>query len=103
MKMLVIGILFPILVFAAPREVSVQIDGKTYSCLPSGSPIPDPCQQEAKNLKTQFENCSQAYSPAVCVERVFGKVNKSCPEVQQLCFDSCSSAYSQAACYDKCY
>lgn len=103
MKWILIISLFPMFTFAAPRDISVQVDGKTYTCLPSGTPTPNPCEQEAKKLKAQFENCTQGYAPAACVDRVFSKVNKACPEVQQLCYDSCTQGYAQAFCYDKCY
>jgi len=89
---------------ANAQNVSVTIDGKTYTC--SGSGAPSDCSGKAQGLAKTLEACMKSFTGGYCANEYWPKYKSANPNCISdgvpACLDACTKSYTGGYCAGTC-
>lgn len=87
-----------------PQQISVTVDGVTYSCVGSGSQ--ESCAGAGAAFQAQLEYCYKQYSGGYCAQTLWPAFKKNYPQCAYAgvkpCIDYCYKQYSGGYCAEMC-
>jgi hypothetical protein len=89
--------------FAAEKDISVVIDGKSYQCTEGGETSLSLCQSKATAMFNKYNRCKESMASSTCFNKVYGLGQLDCPEVSDSCYDACKESIASSTCFNKCY